>query len=56
MADIMSFKDSIITAIPIISYICGEILYDEVDDIHPFFNLNKLLAFTDLVLSVYHFT
>ena len=49
----MSFKDSVITTIPGISYANGGMILGEIGDIHQFSCPNKLLAFIGLAPSVY---
>lgn len=53
MTEIMKFHDSVIMTIPGIGYINGEIILSQIDDIHRFFNLIRLLAFANLDSSVY---
>lgn len=49
----MEFNNSVIMTISGIRYINGEMILDEIGDIHHFSNPNKLLAFAGLDPSVY---
>ena len=53
MTDIIKFNDFFLMIIPDIDYINGEIIPDEIDDIHRFSTSIKLLAFAGLGPSVY---
>lgn len=53
MTEIMKLNDSVIMTIPGTGYINGGMILGEIDDIHRFFNSNKLLAYAGLDPSVY---